>query len=128
MASLLETLNSTREATISLHYGAATAELTDKIKDYPLQTVFNIESGCVSKEISDEIAFRFREGGLSATVMVSGIVRTKYYLVVNVNLPESLVHPEPEKKEEVVVVEESKVEITVVEETKVVEEAKVESA
>ena len=32
MTTLLENLNSTREEIIAIHYGAAIAELTDKIK------------------------------------------------------------------------------------------------
>lgn len=94
MATLLETLNTSREETISKHYGAATAELKEKITAEPLKTVFHIYSGCVSKEITNEIAHRFNAGGVKATPQKGGVVSTQYYLTVEVDLPEVLVHPE----------------------------------
>lgn len=94
MATLLDTLNVVRENKISTHYGAASAELKDKIERDPLKTVFHIYAGCVSKEVTNEIAFRFNSGGLKATPGISGVVSTRYFLTVEVDLPEILVHPE----------------------------------
>jgi hypothetical protein len=108
MATLLDTLNTTREEQISKHYGAATAELKDKIESEPLKTQFSIYSGCVSKEITSEIAHRFNIGGLKAVINKTGIVSTQYYLTVNVSLPENLVHPVEEKEENVEKKEEEK--------------------
>lgn len=102
MTSLLVTLNTTREETISTHYDAAVAELKDKIKAEPLKTVFHIYAGCVSEKITAEIAHRLNNTGIKATLGRSGIFTTGYYLTVDVSLPETLVHEEKkeEKKEE----------------------------
>lgn len=102
MASLLESINTTREETIATHYGAAVAELQAKVKEEPLKTTFHIYAGCVSRKITDEIAHRFDAGGLKAVVETSGLISSSYYLTVDVSLPENLVHAkkEEEKKEE----------------------------
>lgn len=100
MATLLETLNTSREETISKHYGAATAELKEKITAEPLKTVFNIYSGCVSKEITTEISHRFNAGGVKATECKGGVVSTQYYLTVEVALPQTLVHEVKDHSEE----------------------------
>lgn len=102
MAALLETLNITREETISDHYGAASAELKHKIQAEPLRTTFNIFSGCVSKEITTEISHRFNAAGLKTNIVKSGIVSTTYSLSVEVALPEHLLHAQEkeENKEE----------------------------
>lgn len=100
MTTLLESLNTTREETIAKHYGAAAAELKDKITTEPLKTTFHIYAGCVSKEVSAEIAHRLNVGGLTATVCKSGLVSTQYYLTVEIELPENLVHPEEIKLSE----------------------------
>jgi len=99
MATLLETLNTTREETLAKHYKAATTELDEKLKEEPLKTTFHIYAGCVSKDVTHEIAYRINSGGAKATVCKTGLVSTQYYLNVEVTLPEYLVHPE-EKKEE----------------------------
>lgn len=125
MATLLDTLNTSREETISKHYGAATAELKEKITAEPLKTVFHIYSGCVSKEITNEIAHRFNAGGVKATACKGGVVSTQYYLTVEVALPQELVHPE-EKKEEAKKEESSEKKEEVVEETTVSTEEKKE--
>ena len=124
MATLIETLNATREDTISTHYGAASAELKDKIKAEPLRTTFHVYAGCVSKPVTAEIAARFNSQGLKATPEVRGWVLAEHFLTVEVTLPESLVHiEEPAKVDEV-----KPVEITTVEETKAEEVKPVEIA
>jgi hypothetical protein len=99
MANLLETLNTSREETISKHYGAAFAELKGLVEAEPLKTEFNIYAGCVSDLITKEISRRLEAGGVKSTVRKSGVVTTQYYLNVKVDLPENLRLPE-EKKEE----------------------------
>lgn len=99
MASLLETLNTIREDTISLHYGASAAELRDMVRKEPLRKVFYIKAGCVSEEITNEISRRFNLGGVHATPCKGGIVSTQYYLTVDVTLPENLIHSEDKKEE-----------------------------
>lgn len=92
MSTLLDVMNSTREETISTHYGAASAELTEKIKLEPLRTTFHIYAGCVSKDVANEIACRFNRGGVKAIVGKTGMISTQYFLTVEVNLPENLHH------------------------------------
>lgn len=91
--TLLDTLNSSREETITKHYNAAFAELQDKIQKDPLKTLFIIHAGCVSKNITDEIARRFNAKGLKASYGYTGIVRTYHCLEVEVTLPAHLVPP-----------------------------------
>jgi hypothetical protein len=92
MSSLFETLNSSREETISKHYAAAVAELKSSVISEPLRTNFNIYSGCVSEEITKEIAYRLGLSGIKATHLKTGVVTIKHYLSVDVDLPEHLVH------------------------------------
>lgn len=89
-ASLLDTLNASREETIVKHYGAASAELQEKIKSEPLRTSFQISAGCVSKDVTDEIARRFNDSGIDATSH-GGFFRTYFYVKVKVSLPSHLV-------------------------------------
>jgi hypothetical protein len=110
MESLLETVNITREEQINKHYAAATAELKEKIADHPLKTTFHIYSGCISREITAEIAHRFNAGGVKTTANEYGILTSNYYLTVDISLPEALVHPEQVQKPEIV---EEKVEVTI---------------
>lgn len=86
MSSLIEEINNTREETISFYYGAALAELKDKIRSEPFQTEFYIYSGCVSKEITKEIASRFNKEGLKVTICKRGIFITQYYLKIEISL------------------------------------------
>lgn len=121
MATLLETINLTREQTISTHYDAALTELKDKVKTSPLQTSFKIESGCVSKDIASEISFRFNAGGIKSSVATGGLLSTTYHLTVEVSLPQTLVHPEEKKVE---VQEEKKVEVQEEKKVEIQEEKK----
>jgi len=99
MPNLLETLNISREETILKHHGAAVAELKSRIESEPLRTEFYIYSGCVSEEITKEIAHRLNNGGVKAVPSKSGTLIVKHYLTVSVELPEQLVH---EKDKDVV--------------------------
>jgi hypothetical protein len=92
MATLIETINSTREDTLSLHHGAALAELQDKIKNQPLKTKYYVYSGCVSSDIANEIAHRFNNGGIKTNVCTSGLMSTQYYLTIDIVLPNTLNH------------------------------------
>ena len=47
MASLLDTINNVRKATIEQHFAAAKAEFEEQIKSNPVQTKFTIYAGCV---------------------------------------------------------------------------------
>ncbi len=92
MTDLLTTINNIREETLSAHYNAAVAELQEKIKQNPLKSTFFIYSGCVSEEITSEIAYRFQNGNLKAEVRTSGLVSSIYYLEITVALPSTLIH------------------------------------
>lgn len=101
LVTLLENINTAREATIATHYAAAVAELEEKVKNEPLKTNFRIYSGCVSKEVAEEIAHRFNSGNVKATPTKGGIVSTQWHIAVETALPSHLVHEEV-KQEEVV--------------------------
>jgi hypothetical protein len=102
MSNLLNVINTAREETITKHYDAAFCELKDKVISEPLKTKFQIYSGCVSKDVASEIAFRFIEKGIKSTV--SYTLFQRIYLEVEVVLPDQLEH----KKEDVEVKEEVK--------------------
>ena len=94
MTTLLSSLNTTREEIINKHYQAALAELKSKIAIDPLKTVFFIYSGCINKEVTDEIVHRLGVEGIKAKLCRSGMITTKYLLQVDIVLPEQLVHQE----------------------------------
>ena len=98
MASLLENINNARENTIATHYAAASAQLEEFIKSEPLKTSFYIDAGCVSKDVTNEIAFRFNQEGIKSTVCKGGFLRTQWYLTVEPTLPVHLVHKEVESE------------------------------
>jgi len=101
MATLLENINTARETTISSHYSAAVAELEEKVKFEPLKTSFLIYAGCVSEDVTLEIAHRFNAGGVKATPAKSGLVSTKWHIVAEPTLPVHLIHEQPKLTEEV---------------------------
>ena len=124
MSKLLHTINEAREMVIHTHYSACIAQIKDYVAKSPLKTEFYVTAGCVSEQITNEIAHRLNQEGIIATPTYSGIFTTKYYIHIKVKLPEVLVH---EKAEEVIVKEENildKVEAQV--EEKKVEQTKVE--
>lgn len=89
--TLLDTLNFSREEIVTKHYNAAFAELQDKIQKEPLETSFTIRSGCVSKNITDELVRRFNVNGLKAVYGYSGLLRTYHHMKVEVQLPAHLI-------------------------------------
>ena len=97
MATLLETINATREETISKHYAAAKAQFEEQVKSAPLKTEFCIYAGCVSDNITEEIAHRFSAGGVNATVVKAGWV-SHPHLIVKTSLPQDLIHEKPEEE------------------------------
>jgi len=98
-ANLLETLNLSREETISKHYGAALAELREKIRAEPLRTTFRISAGCVSKDITNEIARRLNAEGIKAIYGCGYIFYNYFFLTIETALPSHLVI---EEKKEVI--------------------------
>jgi hypothetical protein len=97
MTTLVDTLNTTRENTISLHYDAALTELKEKVKNEPLRTNFHIRAGCVSDEESVEITRRLNANGIKAAYVPKGFFSSRF-IDVTVSLPPSLV-TEDEKVE-----------------------------
>lgn len=90
--SKIASINDLRERTILDNYGAMLAELKQKVRDQPLKTKFYVYSGCVSKEICQELAHRITFDKIStAKVCKGGLFRTYYYLEVTVKLPEHLI-------------------------------------
>lgn len=90
MASLIDTINTKREETISKHYTEASDDLQKQVEANPLQTKFHIYSGCVSAEITKAIAQRFVAGGIKTSAERSGLLTSTWYLTVVTELPESL--------------------------------------
>lgn len=86
-------LQEIREEQIRSHYAAATEELRIKIRENPLRTKLYIYAGCVSREVAEELAHRFRGDGLEAVVGVQGFLSTVYYL--NIELPEYQAQQQP---------------------------------
>jgi hypothetical protein len=110
--TLANTISTIREETLAAHYDAAFTELKELVKQSPMQTVFHVYQGCVSKDVATEIAHRFSVGnGYKAAVCTSFLGRN-VYLEVTMPLPAHLIHAEV-------------VETKVVEETKT-EELKIE--
>jgi len=90
MSSILETVNNKREETISKHFDAALEDLQTQIQATPLQTKFYVYAGCVSGDITKEIANRFVKGNVKATANSSGLITSSWYLTIDIELPESL--------------------------------------
>ena len=113
----LENINTAREHTIATHYSASIAELEEKVKNEPLKTSFHIYAGCVSKDVTQEIAHRFNTVGIKATPTKGGFFTTQWYITVETTLPSHLVHEKikvEEKPTEEIKVEERIVEIVAV--------------
>lgn len=91
MTSLLESVNTVRESTINKHYLAATAELNEKIKSEPLNTSYHIYSGCISKDVTHELARRFTNGNVKAIPVKGGLFFNQWYLEVEPTLPTNFI-------------------------------------
>jgi hypothetical protein len=99
MATLLENINNIRENTIATHYAAARAQLEESIAANALKTSFCVSAGCISKEITQEIAHRFNQEGIKSTVTKGGFFTTQWYITAEPALPSNLVHEEEIKTE-----------------------------
>jgi hypothetical protein len=108
MDTLANTISNIRDETLAAHYDAAFTELKELVKQFPMQTVFSVYKGCVSKEVATEIAHRFSVGNGYKAVVCTSFLTRNIYLEVTTPLPGHLVHDE-------------------VIETKIVEEPKVET-
>ena len=96
METFVADINKLREDTIAKHFLAAYEELKSKIVEAPLQLVYKIQAGCVSKEIATEIAHRFSVGnGYTATVCANGLITSTFSLEVKLPLPANLIHETP---------------------------------
>ena len=100
MTTILDKLNTTRITTITEHYDAVLAELKAKITLEPLRTIFNIHSGCPSRDVADEVAHRLNAENIKTKVVNAGWFVGKLHLAVEVSLPEQLLPKKEEKKEE----------------------------
>lgn len=113
---LLSSINSSREEIISSNYKAAFLELQDKVKIDPLRVKFNIYAGCVSEDMTKEIAHRFVAENITATPSKYGLFSTTHYLQVVIALPENLVHKDATEDKPVVetegISEDSSTEVT----------------
>lgn len=90
--TLANTINTLRDETLALHYELAFNKLKELVVQSPMQTVFHIYDGCISKEVATEIAHRFSVGnGYKAVVCTAFISRT-VYLEVTMPLPQHLIH------------------------------------
>jgi hypothetical protein len=94
MTSLIQSINTKREETIAKHYEEALSDLQKQVELNPLQTKFFIYAGCVSSEITKEIARRFNLEGIKTEVCRSGLLTSTWYLDVEAELPESLASKE----------------------------------
>lgn len=91
MTSLLDSVNTLRNETIDKHFSAAKAEFETKIKLSPLETKFNIYAGCISDDMTEELANKFNNGGIKAKAIKSGWLYNAY-LSVESPLSAELVH------------------------------------
>lgn len=90
MSGLITKINDLREQEIMKHYLAFQAELNLKIKAEPLRDNFDIYTGCVSKEITEEIVKRLQKENIIANVRSTGIFFVNYYVNVQIILPKYL--------------------------------------
>jgi hypothetical protein len=96
----ISTICDIREKTISCHFNAAFEQLKSMVEKEPLQTIFKVTEGCVSKEVTDELAFRLSKDKYIATARSTGFYfLTTYYLEVNMPLPEKLIHKQLESSD-----------------------------
>jgi len=80
--SIADIIYNTREETITANYNAAISQVKELVSNNPFQTTFTITSGCISQEMTKEIARRFNTGGIvKAIVQQSGMV-TGYSILI----------------------------------------------
>jgi len=74
MSNLADIIYNTREETITAFYNGAIEQIKNLVATNPFQTTFTITAGCVSHEMTTEIAKRFNMGGVKAIVQQGGMV------------------------------------------------------
>lgn len=100
--SLISTINSLREETISSHYQAALQELKDKAKQDPLKTEFVICSNVtMSFEMTEEIVRRLIKDNKCDASINKGFFNFTPSILVKVPLPDTIGKKEEIKVEEV---------------------------
>ncbi len=82
MTTLADTINNTREFTISSNYNAAVNELKHLIEKNPFAVTFTITAGCISIEMTNEIAKRFNSGNVKAIVTPQSLVSKGFSILV----------------------------------------------
>ncbi|HSW77047.1 MAG TPA: hypothetical protein VLG50_08365 [Candidatus Saccharimonadales bacterium] len=80
-------INATREETICNNYNAAVAQIKNLVEKNPFQTSFKVDAGCISSEMTNEIARRFNQGGIKAAVSENGIVTSGWNIHITCPLP-----------------------------------------
>ena len=80
--SLADVINETRETTITNSYNAAIAQIKNMVEKNPFQTTFTVTAGCVSGEMTNELAKRFDHGGVKAIVQESGLMSTGHSIII----------------------------------------------
>ena len=90
---LLSTIiNNKREHTISLNYNTALAELCQMVECSPYQCTFSISAGCISSEITHQIAKRFNNDPKIKAIVVAptGRISTTWSIMVTCPLDDYL--------------------------------------
>lgn len=80
--SIADIIYNTREETITANYNAAVSQVKELVSNNPFQTTFTVTAGCISQEMTKEIARRFNHAGsVKAIVQQSGMV-TGYSILI----------------------------------------------
>ena len=72
MTTLCDIIANTREDTIEANYNAAIEQINSLVAASPFETTFTITAGCISQEMTKEIAKRFNNGGIKSIVTPQG--------------------------------------------------------
>lgn len=80
MNSVFDIITDTRELTIKCHYNSACEQIRCMVEKNPFETTFIITSGCISKDITHEIARRINHQDHGT---VKAIVKTDYSIIIN---------------------------------------------
>lgn len=89
--SLADLIQNTRDEAISICYNAAVEQIKSFVHNNPFQTTFTVTAGCISAEMSTEIAKRFNIGGVvKAIVQQGGVVSCSHSILLTCPLYEDL--------------------------------------
>jgi hypothetical protein len=81
--SLSDIIYNMREETIAANYNAAISQVKELVGNNPFQTTFTVTAGCVSQEMTREIAKRFNVGGIvKAIVQQGGVVSCSHSILL----------------------------------------------